>query len=300
MTIQQCRYVLEVVKRGSFCEAAHALFVAQTSISSGVKALENELKIKIFERSNKGVFLTREGTEFVQQASRIVEQADFMLRHYSAEERPEKLTVSTQHYDFIAEVFSDFLNRAGKESFNFSLRETRTYDVIGDVEKSVSDIGIIAISSRNDQLMERFLNQKHLTFYPLVQTSPHVFIRNTHPLADRQCLTEGDLFRYPYIFYEQGEHNSPFFTEELSAVSHNRKNVEITDRATLMNLLLQTDCYTIGTGIMTSKLNNGSIIAIRLQSDEMYMIGYLLKNDKTVSGHLQTFIRMLTDFFQQT
>ena len=86
MTIQQCRYVLEIAKTGSFNEAAKQLFVAQSSLSVSVKALEEELNIRIFERSKNGVHLTGEGAEFVRYAREIVDNDDFIKERYASYE----------------------------------------------------------------------------------------------------------------------------------------------------------------------------------------------------------------------
>jgi hypothetical protein len=83
-----------------------------------------------------------------------------------------------------------------------------------------------------------------------------------------------------------------FFTEELIGISGDRQ-VEISDRASLMNVLLATDCYTIGTGIMPSLLNEGRIVSIPLSSDDYYSIGYLTRGDKTLSPLAKEFIDRL-------
>jgi len=60
-----------------------------------------------------------------------------------------------------------------------------------------------------------------------------------------------------------------------------------------MNILLSSDCYTIGTGIMPSLLNEDRIISIPLESDDFYVIGYILRSDRRVSELTQEFINML-------
>ena len=168
MTIQQCRYVLEIVKQGSFNEAAKTMFVAQTSISGAVKSIETELNIKIFERSNKGVFLTDEGSEFVRYAKQLVSQADFITDRYMSYDEMDKISISSQHYDFVAEVFGQFINENESGSFDFCLREVETFKVIDDVEKSFSDLGIIAIKDSDMDVMERLLDGKKISFYKLL------------------------------------------------------------------------------------------------------------------------------------
>lgn len=295
MTIQQCKYVLEIAKTGSFSEAAKQLFVAQSSLSISVKTLEQELNIKIFERSGNGVFLTEEGAEFVRYASQICKDADFVERRYNAHTVQQKLNIATQHYDFIADVFGNFLNAATAESYQFSIKEIETHNVIHEVETAYSDIGIIAIKDRDFDIMKRYLSKKKLSFTVFLKASPHVFFRKEHPLSHATSLQETDLKDFPYVSYEQGGNSSSFFTEEMMDVTNIDKHIEISDRATLMNVLLVTDAYTVGTGIMPSVLNQGNIISVPLRTDDFYMIGYLLNENRKVGPGTQKFIDLLEE-----
>jgi len=299
VTIQQCRYILEIVKQGSFNEAAKSMFVAQTSISGAVKSIESELNIKIFERSNKGVFLTDDGAEFVRYAKQLVSHADFITDRYMVPDEIEKLSVSSQHYDFVAEVFGQFLNENVRGNFDFSLREVETFIVIDDVEKSFSDLGIIAIKDSDMDVMERLLDGKRLGFHRLFKTPFHVYIGKDHPLAGYEKISFADLKKYPYITYEQGDHSDSMFTEEFTDKINCSKNVRITDRATLMNMLFITDCYTIGTGTMNySKLSGGNILSVPLDTAGEYVIGYIVRRDKKLTSDTQKFIKALAEFFK--
>lgn len=299
MTIQQCIYVLKIAESGSFNEAAKQLFIAQPSLSSSIKQLESELNIKIFERSKHGVFLTNDGAEFIRYAGQLVEQNKFITERYQTNEESRKLYVSTQHYDFVADIFGKLLSENIDSKYKFSLKETQTYNVIKDVETAYSDIGIMAVKESDLGIMERFFSKKGISFYTILKTTPHVFLRKLHPLSERKKLNYVLLDKYPYVSYEQGLHNSSFFTEELSEKFNTDRHVEISDRASLMNVLLTTDCYTIGTGIMTSVLNGGNIISIPLESDEIYNIGYIKRIDRKNSPLTQKFIDMLTNFNNQ-
>lgn len=293
MTIQQCKYVLEIVKTGSFSQAAKQLFIAQSSLSVSIKSLEQELNIKIFERSGTGVYLTDEGAEFVRYASQITESNDFVSKRYKSKNIPEKLYIAAQHYDFIADIFGKFLNGTKSDSYKFSIREIETHNVIREVETAYSDIGIIAIKDGDYEIMKRYLSKKGLIFTPFLKAAPHVFLRKEHPLSQSASLSHADLKDYPYVSYEQGEHNSSFFTEEIMDVAYINKHIEISDRATLMNVLLITDSYTVGTGIMPSALNKGDIVSVPLECEEFYIIGYLLNENRKISGMTQTFIELL-------
>ena len=296
VTIQQCKYILKIAETGSFNEAAKQLFVAQSSLSASVKLIEGELGIRIFERSKNGVFLTAEGAEFTRYARQLSEQNDFIIRRYTSDTHKKRLYVCTQHYDFVADVFCRLL-RETEDDYSFSLKETHTYDVITEVESAHSDIGILAIKDNDLDLMMRYLSNKGLCFTDMITVSPHVFLRRGHPLADRRVLSPEDISSFPYLSYEQGEHSTSFFTEEASAPPAIGKHVSISDRATLMNVLLTTDCYTVGTGIMPSALNAGKIVSVPYECKISYHIGHILRADRQASEITERLIELIRDFF---
>ena len=294
MTIQQCKYVLKIAEYGSFNEAAKHLFVAQSSLSVSVRTLEQELNIKIFERSGNGVFLTEEGTEFVRYARQIAQQNDFVMTRYAQGNLQNRLYVATQHYDFVADAFAKLLGKKEAPSYRFSIHELTTYDVIHQTETAYCDLGIIAIKGSDYGVMERYINKKGLIFTPVFKTSPHVYVRKAHPLAQQAVITAESLKDYPCLSYEQGEHNNSFFAEEIGN-PHTDKQVQISDRASLMNILLATDGYTIGTGVMPSALNAGRIVSVPYDSDDDYTVGYLLREDRVPSELAKEFIQMLKE-----
>jgi len=294
MTIQQCRYVLEIARCGSFSEAAKQLFIAQPSLSLSVKTLETELGIRLFERSGNGVFLTDDGAEFLKYATRICGNSDVVTQRYNIN-IPQKLYIVTQHYDFIADIFCRFLQEVSPDRYRLAIREIETYHVIREVQTVSSDIGILAIKDTNLEIMNRYLGSRKLEFTKLLSVYPHVFLRKDHPLAGRQRLSLEELKDYPYVSYEQGEHNSDYFTEELMDDAYIDKHIGISDRATLMNVLLVTDAFTVGTGIMPSALNKGDIVSIPMDSDTPWHIGYILNKERKVSELTERFIRRLQD-----
>lgn len=296
MTIQQCIYVLEIHKTGSFSEASRKLFVAQSSLSTSVKSLEDELGIKIFERSKNGAVLTVDGAEFVRYAEEIVSKNEFVINRYKTQKSGARLYVSTQHYDFIADAFCRVVKDNQAASYSLSLQEKETYAVIRDVEMAYSDIGIIAIQDENFDIMNRYLQNKEIAFNPIFEVSPHVFLRRSHPLSATSSLPYEMLSDYPYLWYEQGAHKDSWFTEELASGDFANKQIVISDRATLMNVLLETDAYTIGTGIMPSALNEGKIVSIPLESTARYNVGYILRRDRKETSLLRAFISAIEEF----
>ena len=296
MTIQQCKYVLEIHRCGSFNEAAKELYVAQSSLSASIKQLEEELGIKIFERSKNGAALTADGAEFARYASELVAKNDYIIGRYKSSEVDSRLYISTQHYDFIADIFCEFVTELSDTHFTLSLQEKETYEVIRDVEIAYSDVGIIAIKSEDSDIMSRYMHNKGISFVTLFKAYPHLFMRRDHPLADNLHLHREALIDYPYLSYEQGAHSDSWFLEEMTDENNSCKKIMISDRATLMNVLLKTDAYTVGTGIMPSSLNEGKIISVPLKSNLFYEVGYMIRKNGNISPILERFLDMLQRF----
>ena len=296
MTLQQLKYILTVVDCGSISEAAKHLYISQPSLSSAVKEIEEEYGIEIFLRSSKGIALTNEGIEFLSYARQVVEQAELMEQRYLNKKPSKKLcSISTQHYAFAVQAFVALLKELNESEYECTLRETRTHEIIEDVRNLRSEIGILYLSEFNQKVITKLLRDNDLKFYPLFSAQPHVFVSVHHPLAKRDILEMEDLDEYPCLVFEQGEYNSFYFSEEILSTRSYRKKILVSDRATLFNLLIGLNGYTISSGVLNQDLYEGLIQPVRLRANEEMIIGYIA-NQKTVLSHLaQQYVAQLKE-----
>jgi len=108
MTLQQLKYVIEVARSRSISKAAQALFISQPSLSNALKELEKEIGVKIFSRTNKGIHVTKEGSEFLGYARQVLEQAELLENRYYNNAAPQHhFAVSAQHYAFAVSALYD-------------------------------------------------------------------------------------------------------------------------------------------------------------------------------------------------
>lgn len=275
-TLQQLKYVIEVANRRSINEAAKRLFITQPSLSNAIKDLEEEIQISIFERSNKGITLSKEGVEFLSYARQVVEQAELLeSRYMNAKPSPQHFSVSTQHYAFAVNAFVSLIQEFGLDEYEFALRETKTHEIIEDVKTLRSEIGILYLNEFNEKVINKMLKAANLQFNSLFKAKPHVFISIKNPLAHQSIVTIEQLQEYPYLSFDQGEYNSFHFSEEiLSTISH-KKSIRVTDRATLFNLLIGLNGYTISTGVLNADLNGNEIIPVPLDCEETIHVGWI-------------------------
>lgn len=284
MTLQQLKYIITVASKGTISEAAKELYIAQPSLTSAIKELETELGITIFHRTNKGVVISREGDEFLGYARQVIEQTSLIEEKYTGKiHSKHQFCVSTQHYSFAVEAFVDLLQESGCEAYDFRLRETQTYDIIEDVAKLRSELGVLYLNKFNETILQKTIRSNDLKFHSLFIAKPHVFISSSNPLADKNAISLDDLTPYPRLSYEQGEHNSFYFSEEILSTLECKKDIVVCDRATLFNLLIGLNGYTICSGVISEELNGKNIISVPLQVDDYMEIGYITHN-KIVPG----------------
>ena len=276
MTLQQLRYVITVAEIGSMSEAARRLFISQPGLTKSIRELEIEMGIVIFERTNKGIEVAKEGTVFLGYARQVLEQASLLEERYKVQKGVKKeFSVSTQHYSFAVNAFVDLIQKFGGENYDFSLRETQTYEIIDDVTKMRSEIGILYLNDFNRTVLKKLIKTNDLEFEPLFIARPHIFVSTANPLAKKESVTMEDLEPYPYLSFEQGEHNSFYFSEEIFSTTEHAKNVRVRDRATLFNLLIGLNGYTVCSGVIDEGLNGANIVAVPLGEEGDMEIGIL-------------------------
>ncbi len=294
MTLQQLKYAIAAAEKGSISEAAKALFISQPSLTNAVRELEKELNIVIFNRTNKGISISHDGEEFLGYARQVIEQASLLEQKYlSGKPMKRHFSVSSQHYSFVVDAYVDLIRELNADEYDFSLKETRTFEIIDDVRMQKSEVGVLYISNFNEKVIRKFIRENDLIFHGLFKTSPHVFISKKHPLAGKDIIELCDLDDYPYFSYEQGSYNSFYFSEEIFSTLERKKNIRVCDRATLFNLLIGLNGYTICTGVINRNLNGKDIIARPLNADETIAVGYVTKKNTTLSPLGEMYVRNL-------
>ena len=297
MTLTQLKYVIMVAETKSMNEAAKHLFISQPSLSSAIHELEEEIGVEVFRRSNKGAFTTPEGEEFVGYARQVVEQYKLLETKYiDKTEAKKKFGVSTQHYTFAVNAFVEMVKQFGMDEYEFAIHETKTHEVIEDVKNFKSEIGILYINEFNEKILNKLFSEYGLEFHPLLDCHIYVYMWKGHPLAGREEVAIEELEDYPCLSFEQGNNNSFYFAEEVLSTYHYKQLIKANDRATLLNLMVGLNGYTLCSGIICEDLNGPDYCAIRLKSDEIMTIGYLSRKGVTISSLGQKYIEELAKY----
>ena len=301
MTLQQLHYVITISETGSLNKAAELLYVAQPSLTGAVKELEKELGITIFHRSGRGVSLTNEGLEFITYARQVYYQYEALMGKYGkAGKRRKKFGVSAQHYSFAVKGFVETVKQYDAEKYDFAIRETTTKDVIDDVITSKSEIGILYLSDFNRKAIEKLLKRNELEFHTLTECDAYVYMWKGHPLADKESVGFDELADYPCLSFEQGAEASFYFAEEIFSTNEYPRTVKATDRATMLNLMVGLNGYTLCSGIICEELNGSDYIAVPLKTEDAedgkMEIGYIVKKNTVLSGIGELYIKELKEY----
>ena len=226
-----------------------------------------------------------------------MEQATLLEEQYKSNKGGKKqFSVSTQHYSFAVNAFIDLINQSDVDSYDFSLRETQTYEIIDDVAHMKSEIGLLYYNDFNRPVLEKLIHTNELTFTELFTASPHIFIGKQHPLASKKVVSMNELEPYPYVSFEQGDHNSFYFSEEIFSTVVRPKHIRVRDRASLFSLLIGLNGYTVSSGVIDKEFNGESIISVPLAEEGIMHIGYITNNKMQRSRLGQGYINALEQY----
>lgn len=297
MTLQQLLYSVKIAETKSMNKAATELFISQPALSSAIRDLEEELNIEIFIRNQRGIIVTTEGENFLSYARQIVEMSNMLKDRYAAEEmKTNKFSVSMQHYSFAVEAFMTLSEELKLHDYELAVHETKTAEVIENVEKFRSELGIIYQSEFNKKAIDKILSDRSLEFIPLFDCAVYVYMSSEHPLAKKKKVTQEELFDYPCLSFEQGDNNSFYYSEEMFPTHKYNRVIKADDRATMLNLMTGMQGFTLCSGIICEKLNGDGYTAIPLETDELMKIGYIKRKNMPLSKLAERYISILKKY----
>jgi len=302
MTLTQLHYIIVIADTRSFNKAAEQLYVSQPSLTSAIKELENELGVTLFHRSGRGVTLTNDGTEFLLYAKQIYSQYESVLEKYGkGGTYKKKFGVSMQHYSFAVKAFVDMAKEFDMSKYEFAIRETKTVEVIQDVSTMKSELGILYLCDFNRKAMEKLLKSANLEFHHLMDCQAYVYIWKHHPLAKEVSIRFKQLEGYPCLSFEQGDNSSFYFAEEILSTNEYSQVIKANDRATMLNLMVGLNGYTLCSGIICEELNGSDFLAVPFQDDvqnpnSTMEIGYVVRKNTILSQMGNLYIDKLKQY----
>ena len=300
MTLQQLVYAVKIADTKSMNKAATELYVSQPALSSTIRDLEEELNIELFIRTNRGIVITAEGDEFLSYARQMVELNQMIEdRYINNEKKKNKFSVSMQHYSFAVEAFIELAKEIRLDDFELAVHETRTNEVIEFVRDYRSELGILYLNEFNRKALQKIFSENGLEFTELFDCDVFAYLSNEHPLAGKEKIAFEELKDYPCLSFEQGERNSFYYAEEVFSTLEYKQIIKADDRATMLNLMVGMNGYTLCSGIICEELNGSAYRAIPLDTEEKMTIGYIKRKGMRLSTLGRRYIEILTQYGTQ-
>lgn len=305
MTLQQLHYVIVISETGTLSKAADILFISQPSLSTAVQELEKELGITLFYRSGHGMSLTNDGLEFISYARQVYHQYESLLERYGKTGvKKKKFGISTQHYSFAVKSFVEMVKQFDTTKYEFAIRETKTREVIDDVCTLKSEIGILHLSDFNRKIITNLLKSNNLEFHKLIDCNAYVYLWKGQPLANAKSIRFEQLADYPCLSFEQGSESSFYLAEEILSTEEYPRTIKANDRATMLNLMVGLNGYTLCSGIICEELNGSDYVAVPFEADEekpnsQIEIGYIVKKNMILSQMGELYIDEIKRYLKQ-
>jgi len=235
-------------------------------------------------------------------ARQVYSQYELMLDKFgSSGNLKKKFGVSTQHYSFAVKAFVEMVKAFDTLEYDFAIRETKTRNVIEDVSTMKSEIGLLYLSDFNRKAIMKLLNVGNLEFNGLIDCDAYVYIWKGHPLAKKGSITFEELKDYPCLSFEQGDEASFYFAEEILSTNEYPRTVKACDRATMLNLMVGLNGYTLCSGIICEELNGTDFTAVPFKADDsnpnsVMEVGYIVRKNTLLSKMGQLYIKEVKEY----
>ena len=294
MTLKQILYVRAVSKAGSIGKAAEALFISQSSLSESIQNLEREYDMVLFERTSRGISLTRQGEEFLkdtQLLSNIYQDLDDKYKNRKSER--EHFCVSSLHHVSGIDAFEHIVSQPKNQKYHLGYFEGNMDQVLQDVETNRSDVGVLFFTSDSRSTIIKACNRRNIFFQHMKYDLLHIYVHKTHPLAGRGSVTLAEIQQHPFISYEECHPSSARFTPTRRQWDPQQQIISASDRAMAYSVLALGSAYVTGSGYLTQEDCRRSLVTAPITDLGQIEIGYICNPARALSELALEYIEWL-------
>lgn len=294
MTLKQILYVRAVSKAGSIGKAAEALFISQSSLSESIQNLEREYDMVLFERTRRGISLTRQGEEFLkdtQLLSNIYQDLDDKYKNRKSER--EHFCVSSLHHVSGIDAFEHIVSQPKNQKYHLGYFEGNMDQVLQDVETNRSDVGVLFFTSDSRSTIIKACNRRNIFFQHMKYDLLHIYVHKTHPLAGRGSVTLAEIQQHPFISYEECHPSSARFTPTRRQWDPQQQIISVSDRAMAYSVLALGSAYVTGSGYLTQEDCRRSLVTAPITDLGQIEIGYICNPARALSELALEYIEWL-------
>ena len=294
MTLKQILYVRAVSKAGSIGKAAEALFISQSSLSESIQNLEREYDMVLFERTSRGISLTRQGEEFLkdtQLLSNIYQDLDDKYKNRKSDH--EHFCVSSLHHVSGIDAFEHIVSQPKNQKYHLGYFEGNMDQVLQDVETNRSDVGVLFFTSDSRSTIIKACNRRNIFFQHMKYDLLHIYVHKTHPLAGRGSVTLAEIQQHPFISYEECHPSSARFTPTRRQWDPQQQIISVSDRAMAYSVLALGSAYVTGSGYLTQEDCRRALVTAPITDLGQIEIGYICNPARAMSELALEYIEWL-------
>ena len=294
MTLKQILYVRAVSKAGSIGKAAEALFISQSSLSESIQNLEREYDMVLFERTSRGISLTRQGEEFLkdtQLLSNIYQDLDDKYKNRKSDR--EHFCVSSLHHVSGIDAFEHIVSQPKNQKYHLGYFEGNMDQVLQDVETNRSDVGVLFFTSDSRSTIIKACTRRTIFFQHMKYDLLHIYVHKTHPPAGRGSVTLAEIQQHPFISYEECHPSSARFTPTRRQWDPQQQIISVSDRAMAYSVLALGSAYVTGSGYLTQEDCRRSLVTAPITDLGQIEIGYICNPARALSELALEYIEWL-------
>lgn len=286
MELKQLQYFVVSVDMGSFQNAAKMLYTTQPHVSKTVKALEDELHLKLLVREARGVKMTAEGKRVYDYASTILKQSELISR-INEENGTNRLAIASMPAPRLSQLCACFYAEQN-ENLQFTQRQGCLEDVLGFMHKHVAEIGFVYVSEHQMSAFNQTLDYKRLAFVPMKKAGMSLLVGKKHPLFNARTVDDAQLKTLKYVQYEEDYFSLIHHPGHLNESIHRFgkiDNIVTTNSDDCLYFMLQEGglCH-LGCDIVQQKFDRTQIRCIPLSGSEATIqFGYIKRRRDTLS-----------------
>lgn len=304
MKIEQLRQVIEIINAGSINRASQNLFITQSSISSSIRALEQELGHKIFLRTPRGVSLTKFGQIFVEHAKEALTHID-KIEMAASEEQSEELSpylaIGIYFLMFASYPLTQLHNKYKNIGFSFNYLEKTRSDIVSLVLAQEVEIGLLMMYSVDREKWMSMFNSQGIDYFRLTVQQPFAAVGAVSEFFNDRYTTITPKLLANRKMIVVSEHSELFAAIERNVNKRFSPSgfLKVCDRGSFVSVLNQTDSFMLAAYNKKaySKVDfyqNIKVLPI-IGADFTCEIGYIKLQNRSLSRFGEEYIQMITD-----
>lgn len=294
MDYKQLRYLVKTIDEGSINRAAAYLRQPESTLSIGIIKLENELGIKILNRTSVGIALTNDGDELYKISKEILNYIDKKNTSNTITEEHNKLETKINSINSKPIIELDSIDK-GKHKLNYCPRCIYK-DLIAKIELKNLDKELILLlkSTLDDFLL--FLENNNLEFINISKNNFYVYVGKSSPLFKNSSISINSLKGFKFITLDSMEDSLIKDINGYLDIYNSNKPIKLQDIQEIIKELKNEDSIFIGTPYTFDSSLDYEIKRIKLDDiNDTMVLGYVNKKEDTLSNEINNYINILSN-----